>query len=470
MTRRTRERRAVVAEEFSDVSLGDARRNKRARAIAERLAFQPQAGLPGAMADRAMLEALYRHLSNDDVNFDALLEPHVRKCAARIAGAGAAYAVHDTTTCSFPGKVPRDGLGTLHEKNQGFLAHVTLAVSTDGARIPLGVLATELLVRREIKHTRRRTTAERMRDPQRESERWARGIRRAAERITNRGQLIHVADREADIYELVHELVTGGHRFIIRASQDRLVEVECEGIQSLIHTARETPTAFMIEVPVSGRQQSALRRSNQGRKARTAHLSFASRSLMLCRPDRYMSHLPKRVAVNVVHVFELGPPAGEPPIEWLLLTSEPVISREEVQRVVDGYRARWTIEEYFKTVKTGCAYEARQLESFHSLSNMLAYTLVVAYAMLLMRALLRENRSFPADAVLTDTEIDVLRRAYGALSATPTLREALLAIAALGGHLKNNGDPGWQVLSRGWQRLRDYDAGYRMARSRSDQS
>jgi hypothetical protein len=65
----------------------------------------------------------------------------------------------------------------------------------------------------------------------------------------------------------------------------------------------------------------------------------------------------------------------------------------------------------------------------------------------------------------SESEIDVLRCAHRALSPTPTLREALLAIAALGGHLKNNGDPGWQVLSRGWQRLRDYEAGYRMARS-----
>jgi hypothetical protein len=90
MARRTRERAAVVADEFSDVSLGDARRSRRAQSIAGRLALQPQAGLPGAMADRAMLEALYRHLSNEDVSFEALLEPHARKCAARIAEAGEA--------------------------------------------------------------------------------------------------------------------------------------------------------------------------------------------------------------------------------------------------------------------------------------------------------------------------------------------------------------------------------------------
>jgi hypothetical protein len=34
------------------------------------------------------------------------------------------------------------------------------------------------------------------------------------------------------------------------------------------------------------------------------------------------------------------------------------------------------------------------------------------------------------------------------------------AIAKLGAHIKNNGDPGWRVLSRGWQRLLDFEAAY----------
>lgn len=170
--------------------------------------------------------------------------------------------------------------------------------------------------------------------------------------------------------------------------------------------------------------------------------------------------------MHLVHVLELGPPAGEAPVEWLLLTSEPVHTRQEVERIIDGYRARWTIEEYFKAVKTGCAYEARQLESFRTLSNLLAYTLVVAYALLLMRSLTRLERKLPATELLSDTEMQVLRLATKRpLSKRPDVREAMLAIAALGGHLPSNGQPGWRILSRGWQRLRDYEAGFRMART-----
>jgi hypothetical protein len=172
-----------------------------------------------------------------------------------------------------------------------------------------------------------------------------------------------------------------------------------------------------------------------------------------------------------VHVFELGPPPGQPPVEWVLLTTESIATRADIERVVEGYRTRWTIEEYFKAVKTGCAYESRQLESFHALSNLLAYTFVIAYALLLMRTLARTGRNLPATSILSDSEIQVLQRVENSsVGADPSVREALLAIAALGGHIKNNGDPGWLVLSRGWQRLRDFDAGYRLARARSDQS
>jgi hypothetical protein len=42
----------------------------------------------------------------------------------------------------------------------------------------------------------------------------------------------------------------------------------------------------------------------------------------------------------------------------------------------------------------------------------------------------------------------------------PTARDALLAVAALGGHIKNNGDPGWIVLGRGYQDLLRLELGW----------
>ena len=130
----SRRQQRVVAQELEKVSLGDPRRERRAVALAERLAADPEATLPFAMVDRAMLEAAYRHLSTRVVTFDALLAPHVEKTAARVGEAGDVYAVHDTTICMFSGEVQPSGLGTVNLADQGFLAHTSRSRSRRTAR------------------------------------------------------------------------------------------------------------------------------------------------------------------------------------------------------------------------------------------------------------------------------------------------------------------------------------------------
>jgi len=436
------------------VKLGDPRREARALAIADRLASSPESTLPEAMGDRAMLEALYRHLASDDVTFEALLAQHIGRTASRCAASAMLYALHDTTVCTFPGETHRSGLGRVNGKKQGFYAHVTLAVSADGNRVPLGLLGCELFTR----------------DGERpigdgESERWRRGVDGACERVGGAQNVIHVADRESDMYWLLASLIGAGQRFIVRAKQDRYVEVAGEGLKTLFAAARETRQTYELDVPVTARRSAGRsgseKKSFPARDARVARLSFAALPLTLRRPKRGAAGQPAQLEVNVVHVFELGPPRGERPIEWLLLTSEAIDSDAAIAKVVEGYRTRWTIEEYFKTVKTGCAFEARQLESFKTLSNLLAYSLILAYAMLLMRALARTDADLPAAALLSDDQVLCLglmtKRKAGKLKSA---RDVLDAIAKLGVHLRSNGAPGWRVLSRGWKKLLDFEAAY----------
>jgi transposase-like protein/DDE family transposase len=449
-----RSKRRVVREELSGVDLGDRRRGARAMAVAERLASAPEATLPEAMGDRAMLEGLYRHLSSDGVTFEALLEQHLGRTARRCASEPAVYAIHDTTVCTFPGEAERTGLGRVNGAKQGFFAHVSLAVSADGRRVPLGLLRCELFTRdgdRSIEEG--------------ESKRWLRGIVGACQAVGDARKIIHVADRESDMYWLLASMVGAGQRFIVRASQDRLVDVAGEGVKTLFSAARETRQVYELNVPVTPRgkvgRTGAERKGFPERDGRVARLSFAALPVMLHRPARGASMLPTTVEVNVVHVFELGPPAGEKPIEWVLLTTEPVGTTAEIAAVVEGYRTRWIIEEFFKTFKTGCAFESRQLESFRSLTNLLAYSLIIAYAMLLMRALARTDTDIAADALLSDAQLLCLRlMTKRKVAQLKTARQVLDAIAQLGVHLRNNGDPGWRVLSRGWKKLLEFEAAY----------
>jgi hypothetical protein len=460
------ERRRVVRAELDGVQLGDGRRTKRATLIADRLAANPEASLPAAMGDRAAIEALYRHLAGDEVTLRALLAPHVEKTVTRISDLETVYAVADTTDFVFSGESQRDGLGTITGKDQGFLAHLTLAVAPD--RTPLGVLGVETWNRQELNGKRDRWS--RRNDSGRESLRWSRAMKQARERLgTNATNLVHVADREGDIYELLAELVHDKQRFIIRAAQDRLVTpMDKEDEVRLFDVAQSTPTAFVLDVPLSARKRNPnpdRRKVHPARRERTARLSFAARTVTLRRPAQRSAKLAPTVVVNVVHVFELGPPVGESAVEWLLLTSEPVGDDSEIQRVVTGYRARWVIEEYFKAVKTGCAFESRQLESVQTLHALLAYSLVIAYALLLLRSHARTGQDEAADVLLSTVQLKVLKAKIRKLPPEPTVRQALLAIAGMGGHLKNNGDPGWRTLSKGWAKLLALEEGYELARA-----
>ena len=58
------------------------------------------------------------------------------------------------------------------------------------------------------------------------------------------------------------------------------------------------------------------------------------------------------------------------------------------------------------------------------------------------------SRRAQATTVLPVAMIEVLH------AVTRTARDVLLAVAALGGHLKHNGEPGWITLRRGYEKLR----------------
>lgn len=158
--------------------------------------------------------------------------------------------------------------------------------------------------------------------------------------------------------------------------------------------------------------------------------------------------------LGIVHVREVDVPEGCDPVDWKLITTEPIDTPEQVALVVDGYRGRWVIEEYFKALKTGCALQRRQLESYEALSMALALLAPVAWRLLCLRTLAEVEPDAPADAVLTSLQLRILRhKARDPFPAHATAADAHFAIARLGGFLKHNKRPGWQVLARGFEDL-----------------
>lgn len=283
-------------------------------------------------------------------------------------------------------------------------------------------------------------------------------------------------DREGDDYALLSELHSGGHRFVIRLThKTRRLTGPDEG-KYLYDALGRIERSVARKAKLTRRLESNRRPPQKAiyptRNMRTATLAFGATQIELKRPDSRHRHTELRrsqdlatsLNLNLVRVWEPEPPPGEPAVEWVLVTGEPIDSPEAVQRIVDVYRSRWTIEEYFKALKTGCAFEKRQLGDYEGLCNALATFIPIACRSLLLRSQARDEPDAPAVELSVD-EVEVLRHAgRRELSSEPTTREILLAIAALGGHLKWSGPPGWLTISRGLQQLETLVTGWRLAK------
>jgi hypothetical protein len=450
-----------IGDEFAEAKLGDVRRTSRLVEVARVVQEMPDVGFPQMVESDGELEAIYRLLGNDEVGPDAILAPHIGATMGRAKQFPLCLMVHDTTAFEFSGD--RDGLGLMPGKQQGFFAHFAIAVLPGPARIPLGVAGLERVTRKVPKSTQRRPHSYyTSQDPTRESLRWG----RVMEDIEGRREgfeCIHVMDREADIFDLMAQAVRGGARFVIRGDKERALSNESGLVKGLLpKTKPRDYREAEVGTRVPKRRELIRNKPGIARKRRVAKLAVGSHTIEICRPGT--SKAPeKSLKLNLVYVWEPKPPKGEAPVDWVLFTTEPIDTKAQLNAIVDYYRARWLIEEFFKALKTGCSFEKRQLESFHALSNALAVFSAVAWRLLLARAISRAYPNARASSVLSELELHLLTHRLKLPKPPPTAQEALFAVARLGGHLKRNGDPGWQTLGRGFEKLILLEAGVRMA-------
>jgi hypothetical protein len=362
----------------------------------------------------------------------------------------------------------------LKKTGKGFLGHFTLAVTADGDRTPLGVLAAELWTRQgpsvsALRKAGKLTEAQARALPN-EQDRWMRGVKvsKAVVSATKpQCRLIHVMDSEADDYDLLAQMVGDDDRFVVRLCVDRVLTnpkpSEPRKIKEFV-AKRKVVCTREVHLSRRGRQPGGeQRKRSRQRDERNATLTISATQVTLKRP-RYYPGAPESLTVNIVSARELNAPAGAEPVEWLLITTEPIDTKARILKVIDIYRARWRIEEYFKALKTGCAFEKRQLASFRTLKNALGVLVPVAWHLLHLRTIARDAPAAPARSVLSLTQEKVLRRASAKTLPRKLLaRDAMLAIARLGGHLRSNGEPGWIILGRGLQTLLTMVAGFELA-------
>lgn len=458
----------VFAREFATIALHDRRREQRLLRIVEQCRAAPGSSFPDIAETAADLTALYRFIGSSAVTPGAILEPHSQETAKRCAETRKVLVVHDTTECEFSGDSRRN-LGPLRGDGQGFLAHVALAVAADGSRRPLGILGAHTWKRTElgrgrVANGRRKAGSDYHKQPDKESARWFKLIDQTEDRLGG-VEAIHVGDRETDAFHLLRDALDHGVRFVFRMARDRvLLDEDEERLGLASEVLSDGHDVFEMEVPLSRRAAKPTPRSTESaRDARVAKLAARGTKTRIARPN-YDRDSPLSLEVNLVYVREVDAPADVDPVAWVLMTTEPIGTPQQLRDVIEIYRARWLIEELFKALKTGCAFEKRQLESYETLTNALGIFLPIAWHLLLLRHQARTTPDEPADRVLSPVQIDVIRaRDPKLLPPRPTAADALRAVAYLGGHFIKR-PPGWLVLGRGLEKLLDLETGWRLAR------
>src|SRR5262245_1630353 len=450
-------------EEVGAADFGDGRLDERLVGLLSALGSRPNLSIPAACGGRAEMEAAYRFFDNDKVTFDKVLGPHIGRTIRRLADQQVALLVQDTTEVDLTRPEQEvAGVGTLDGSRRGFLLHLLHAVTSQG--VPLGTLGAEVVNRTDgVTGASTKKRSERAATPieEKESFRWLTGLRRAREVAEQlpRVSCVCVADSEADIYELFAEpRGESGLHWLIRACQDRAVADAPKHLQDQV---RATPVLYEVALQVRARQAKIARDERVRRQSRSARQTTATvraAALTLRPPWRADRQLPP-VTVNMVLVSEVDPPAGEVPIEWLLLTTLPIETVEQVRTIVAYYGVRWEVEVLFRTLKSGCRIERRRFEHVERVLPCLGLYLIVAGRTLFVCRRGQDEPESNCEMIFEPSE-------WKAVWATvkrkrppkrpPSLQEMLHLIAGLGGYVERpNSEPGTQTLWIGLQRTYD---------------
>ncbi len=293
-----------MQEELGRADFGDKRLTKRFVSLVSDLAAKPEASIPQACEDWASTKAAYRFLDHEKVTPEAIRSAHREKTVERVKEYKTVLAVQDTTLLNYTMHQATSGLGPIDGNgSNGMHVHSVLAVSSDG--IPLGLVHQQVWNRDPEK---KRTKEEHKKLPieEKESYRWLQSLDATSKAVDVEAHIITVADREADIFELFALPRVSHMDLLIRAVQDRLVQVEGTETRKLWESVKALPAADQLITTHLEHQP--------GKPARDVFLAVRWRTVQLLVPaKKKKKYEHASVTFTALLVTQVNPPEGETP-------------------------------------------------------------------------------------------------------------------------------------------------------------
>ncbi len=464
-----------ISEEFLDISFGDKRLDCRFKKIADQLSSNMGASIPLACEDWANTKAAYRFFKNKKITLDKILDPHKFSTHERIKKNDDEFTLilHDTTELTYtnhpsikdlnPGRrlklrnPKKDGSKTIHY-DYNLIMHTSLALTTNG--VPLGVTALKIWDRDKFKDTtsmKRKVNPTRVPIESKESYKWIENIdKSSSEASISSKKLVHIGDRDSDMFELFELCDKTDTNFVIRVAHNRNVGFNGE----LLYDAGNN------EIIQSGTFNLEVRDSNKVKRNAKINLSYSKVNIIPTMSKR-KNFAP--IALYYIVAEEVLGKDENPsnPIIWRLLTNLPIKSLKSAHEKIYWYSLRWKIEVYFKVLKTGCKVEDCRLQTKQGLMRYLTLMSIVSWRIFWITMFSRENPTGSPEECLTKEEIRILKKIAQKKNTSwngKTLQDYYYELAKLGGFLarKCDGEPGFITTWRGYLRLQDILLGFRL--------
>lgn len=438
-------------KQWGEAQLGDKRRTRRAVKLGSSMAEQPGASLPNQTGSWGDLKAAYRLLNEEDVRQQALIEPHCRatqKEAERTGGV--VLFIQDTSDCDYTQHAETTGLGMLGDgSGRGFMMHNCLAVVPNQKQSSiLGLAGQRLWTRTGLKRGNETRTERTKRWT--EGDLWAEMVEQIGVAPSRRSGTtwVSVGDRGSDNFSYWQRAQQLNWEILSRIFRERRIKT-AQGKETTIKKHART-------LPIKTNKQIGLRGRN-GKPKRDVELKISYQQVQVLAPRMGKEKQSDSFPAYLVRCWEES--EADEAIEWILLTTMPVTKAQEAQKIVRWYEARWIVEEYHKCLKTGCRLESRQLQSCQGLMSLLGFLAIVALRLLEIRELSRSSPNKPAKQHIAAPMLEIIVKRVRLKTGVEklTIREFWHGVGRLGGFIgrKSDGEPGWQTIWKGWQRLQD---------------
>ena len=357
---------------------------------------------------RAQEVGFGRFLANSRVTVDRLIEGWGDQTAVAAADRHV-LAIQDTSEINFqtiPGR--RRRLGKTKGGGRGLLLHGMVAVDANSGSC-LGLVAGQIWTRRgrvKVAHEKRRSE-------NKESHRWIATAERAKAVLADATMVTVIGDRESDIFAAWARVPAANVHLITRSMHDRRL-ANGDGLYATAEHFAFTTTRVV-----------ALPEREGKRSARVANLTLRFGKVEVARPCYTPdSGLPTSVPVTFIEVIECNPPGGAARVHWRILTTHEVADADAAWQIVDWYKMRWTIEQFWRLLKQqGLRVEDSQLETAERLLKLAA--IAAKAAVIILQLLQARDGPFtePASIAFAADEIAVLDRLNSQLEGKTSLQK-----------------------------------------------